>query len=59
MSQRKIIYSEEARSRARSLWEDGHINANDRRPWREDYQAAVRQVLPAQSRSTTAEERPR
>ena len=56
MSERKIVYSEEARSRALGLWETGHINAHGRRPWSEDYQAAVRQVLPALDRYATVEE---
>jgi hypothetical protein len=56
MSQRKIVYSEEARSHALGLWAEGHLNANGQRPWREDYQTAVRQVLPALSRYATVEE---
>ena len=56
MSQRKIVYGEEARSHALGLWAEGHINANGQRPWREDYLTAVRQVLPALSRYTTVDE---
>src|SRR5260370_14546194 len=56
MSQRKIVYGEEARSHALGLWAEGHINANGQRPWREDYLTAVRQVLPALRRYTTVDE---
>ena len=56
MSQRKIVYSAEARAHALGLWETGHINAHGRRPWLEDYQTAVRKVLPALDRYVTVDE---
>ncbi len=57
MSQRKIVYGEEARSHALGLWAEGHLNANGRRPWREEYQAAVCEVSPALDRYATVDER--
>ncbi len=56
MSERKIVYGAAARARALDLWETGYINANGQRPWREDYERAVRQVLPALDRYATVEE---
>ncbi|HEX9413781.1 MAG TPA: hypothetical protein VF916_09795 [Ktedonobacterales bacterium] len=53
---RQILYSAEARSHASGLWETGFMNSTGRRPWREDYQTAVRQVLPALDRYGTVDE---
>ncbi len=53
---RTLVYGAEACARAFSLWETGHINANAQRPWREEYQAAVRDVSPALDRNTTMDE---
>jgi hypothetical protein len=53
---RRLVYGEEARSHALGLWAEGHLNTNGQRPWREEYQAAVREVSPALDRYGTVDE---